>query len=229
MTGTQVIAKARLMLNDEVEPYKWKTSELVDYLNDALKRMSFEADNILDPSTTAVVDVTLAAGTIDYAVDSRIWTIESAKLSTADEYLIKVSKGELDSAFGPDWRSTDAADRDTPLRYCLDWKSGYISLNPCPDAIATLNLTTTRSIAADFTAATLAATSIELAAVWHERLVDGVLARALLKRGATTYDPKASDRFEMGFRKLIDDVKRSALRYKQAVRPRIVRVNKAFI
>ena len=93
LTGTQVIAKTRLMLNDEVEPYKWKTSELIDYFNDALKRISFEVDHIIDPSTTAVVQIAITAGTIDYAIDARIWTIESAQISGETSYLTKTTKG----------------------------------------------------------------------------------------------------------------------------------------
>jgi len=228
-TGTQVIAKARLMLNDEVEPYKWKTTELIDYFNDALKRLTFEVDHIIDPSTTAVVNISVVAGTIDYALDTRIWTVESAQISGEESYLTKTSKGELNDAYGPGWRSTASADRATPTLYCVDWKWGYISLYPCPVANGTLVLTCTRSIATDFSTANLSSNTIEVWAPWHERLVDGILARAYLKRGDATYDPKASDRFEIMFRKLIDDVKRSSLRYKQAVRPRVARVNSAFI
>lgn len=228
-TGTQVIAKARLMLNDEVEPYKWKTSELVDYFNDGLKRLSFEVDHLIDPTTTAIVNITLAAGTIDYAIDTRIWTIESAQISGETSYLTKSYKGELDDAYGPAWRSVAAADRDTPTMYCVDWRYGYISLYPCPVAIGTLVLTCTRTIATDFTTANLTSNAIEVWGPWHERLVDGILARAYMKRGDATYDPKAADRFELMFRKLIEDVKRSALRYKQAVRPRVARVQNAFI
>lgn len=221
MTATEIIAAARVQLDDEFENYKWSTASLVDYLNDSLNTVARETGFFIDTYTTSIINISLVAHTQDYAYSANIEEIIDARVSGETVSLAKTNLRELNEAY-PEWRwvTTTNENDSTPTHYLVDYRTGYISLYPTPSANGTLVLQTIRKSSytltstqyiTDFTTATVAGTP-DLKSEYHFGLIDGICYRAYLKSGQHTYDQKKSrDHFQL-FMKMIDAIKRDLIR-----------------
>lgn len=220
MKASEVIALARTWLDDEVEPYKWTTAELIVYLNDALNRVATESDYWLDPSTAALVKIDCVDGTASYAYNDIILRIDSARIEGQETYLTKISAREAELVWGEDWRT----DEDVPQYYCLDYVQGSITLIPVPDASTyDLYITISRAQATVITSANMAATDIPTTSLFHARIADGICQRALLKAGSSTFRPDVAAVHKALFDGLLADIKRyliKLLHRQRTVRPR---------
>jgi hypothetical protein len=105
MTPAELITtNTRRWLNDEtVATYKWTQAELIDYYNWCMDDLARETDYFRDAYTTAIRDVTLVAGTADYALDSRTLQVISARLWGETNFLNKKDLFTLNSET-PTWR-----------------------------------------------------------------------------------------------------------------------------
>lgn len=215
MKASEVISTARRWLNDEVEPYKWTTSELIDYLNEAMDIVAQKTDALFgaDPSTmTAVSTIAVVAGTNFYAYDDRVLAIDSVKLTTYDKYLDRISFEEAELTYGTDWLSVVAADRDEPKAYVVDYRVGYIYLVACPDANDTMILNMRRRQFTPITSANMAATDIPLFGEFHLRMAHGICWRAFIKGGTATFKPDYAATHKALFAEVIEDIKRMLLK-----------------
>ncbi len=96
MTPTELFVVARRWLNDETAAtYKWTSAELVDYYNVAMDEIATETDYFSDTYTPAVIHITLVAGTPDYALDSRVLQINSARIIGESVNLTKENVADL--------------------------------------------------------------------------------------------------------------------------------------
>jgi hypothetical protein len=215
MKASEVISTARRWLNDEVEPYKWTTSELIDYLNEAMDIVAQKADALFgsDPSTmTAASTIAVVAGTNFYAYDDRILAIDSVKLVTSEKYLDRISFEEAELTYGTGWLSTAAADRDEPSNYILDYRVGYIYLVACPETSESMILNMRRRQFTPITSALLATTDIPLFGEFHLRMAHGVCWRAFIKGGTATFKPEYAASHKLLFGEVIEDIKRMLLK-----------------
>jgi len=229
MTGQEILDEVRRMLDDEVRPYKWTDTELVNHLNTTLDDIDRVTENIRDVSTADVVDITLVEDQIDYALDSRILEVETARVDGETTFLKKRFTEYMDRAY-PLWRTDDVV-FDTPTKYVLDYKADTISFYPPPDADIAgtdVNLTVIRTEITPFTTANLGATTPELNSMYHNELPYGVLKRAYLKAGETTFDEKRAATFGALAEILIDKIQRDFIRLNSINQPHIA-PHKAFM
>lgn len=128
--------------------YLWKNKELIRYLKQALRDLGLRA-----PIAESGID---ADSTIAYAranrseveLDSRILTIEQARLASAQPpvLLIKTTSHRLDAEYGGTaWRTWTG----TPTHY-WELRKGWISLFPIPVVNDTLYMVVCRGYSTDF-------------------------------------------------------------------------------
>jgi hypothetical protein len=219
MTAAEIISASRTLLNDVAQPYKWTDTELLAYLNDSLNTIARETDYFIDTYTSSVINITIATNTQDYAISTNVLNILNAKLLSESVNLTHSTSYEMNNTF-PMWRYivTTNDSTDTPTRYITDYRTGYISLYPCPDASNTLVLQTIRRTSStlsstetigDITATT---NTPDIRSDFHFGLVDGIIARACLKIGINVYDYKRSISHFALFNKLLDSIKRDMIK-----------------
>lgn len=218
MTGQQIINEARRMLDDETIPYKWKNEELVNHLNTALDDISRATDSVRDDSTSAIVDITLVEDRQDYSLDSSVLEVKSARVSGETGFLDKFTAEEMDK-YHRTWR-TDTG-RDTPTKFVLDYLADIICFYPIPgsDIAGTdVNLVVVRTEGTPFTTENLS-NSPETPARYHNEIPFGILRRAYLKAGETTFNAERAKTFYELFEITIQKVQRDYLRLKAKKRP----------
>lgn len=220
MKVSEVITLARTWLDDEVEPYKWTTTELVLYYNDAVNKVATEADYWLDPTTAATIKIDCVDGTASYPFNDIILRIDSARIYGQENYLTKISAREAELIWGENWTT----DEDVPQYYCLDYVQGSITLIPVPDlSTYDIYLTVSRAPIAAVTTSTMAATDVPTAGLFHARMADAICMRAYLKAGAATFKPDVAAIHKGLFDSMIVDIKRYLIKLmhrQRAVRPR---------
>lgn len=212
MTFQEIIDEVRYDLGDFNKPYKWQEVELVRHANDAIKTICRDAKVLLDPSTTATSRITTVAPvvlvyTLDYALSALVIDVIDVTLvasSTDYRTLAKTNYATVSQSAG--WRSDTAC---KPTEYLLDYKPGYITFHPAPDAVYTVNLHVVRyPITAFNQTSTFASQTPEIDAAYHPALVDGILAKAYLKSGPETFDQKKAMMHMQMFRNAIASMKK---------------------
>jgi hypothetical protein len=104
MTSAEYLTSIRQWLNDEVSTtYKWTTSELINYINYAFDELARDSEYFKDAYTSAVAEVTLVAGTSDYALDSRVTKINSVRMAGETTNLDSISTHDL-TEYSITWR-----------------------------------------------------------------------------------------------------------------------------
>ncbi len=106
----------------------------------------------------------------------------------------------------------------TATKYLTDYRTGYITIYPCPEEADTLVLQTIRRFSATLaTVETIGDISTttnvpDIRSDFHFGLCDGILYRAFLKVGVHINDPKRSQTHFTLFSKLIDSIKRDMIK-----------------
>jgi hypothetical protein len=291
MTPDELFAASRRWLNDEtVSTYKWTTAELVDYYNNVIDQIARETDYFADATTTLLTETALTAGTGDYAFDTRLLDIITARIAGETRNLDRTTRRERDE-LDPTWRfncsasgvdivlaaaaitstTTDfidagfadddfiqitgsatsgnnktvqietvaqyslalntsysltprvAGDRlilkqitvGTPLRYMTDYRQGYITLDPAPDASGSLLMDVTRLQSTLLTASEIATPTTYVIPVnyqYHLQLIDGICAKAYMKSGPSTFNIEKSRIHQADFNMLKDRIKRDMIK-----------------
>jgi hypothetical protein len=191
MNVTQAVGFVRSRLGDEVEPYLWSNADLISYFNQRLNNLAERTGYYRDSCTSEICSIAVEAGVSDYALDNRIIEIRRVKSSWTTVPLTKRTVAYMD-AYKAGW-DDDEATTDTPYVWIPDKHAGYLTLWPTPNAAGTLRLTVDRTPLNELTVSDIdatPATPIELPAVWHFDLIDGVLASAYSKQDTDTYDPR---------------------------------------
>ncbi len=111
---------------------------------------------------------------------------------------------------GSGWRTATAT---SPTKFLLDYRHGYITFYPTPDAVYTINLSVIRYPLAAFSATVMSSQTPEIPAQYHHALVDGICYQASLKSGEHTYDLKKSNTYLQLFQRSITKMKRDSGMY----------------
>jgi hypothetical protein len=188
MTLTEILAECRGRLGDTRAPYLWSDGELVGYLNETINEAAEKAKLFRDSTTAAICQITVHAAdlTQDYALDSRILEIYSAKLSGQSLSLRRRTKAEMD-ALNPDWRNETAS---TPWAFLTDYSESYITLHPKSNLDGILYLSVLRLPLTQMSLTTTPVPSLEIPFRHHPRLLNGMMSRAYLKEDSQTLDPQ---------------------------------------
>jgi hypothetical protein len=108
----------------------------------------------------------------------------------------------------PSWRQSTT---DTPTEYLLDYRQGYISFYPTPDASYLLNMNVLRYPSTSMSATSMSTQTPEIPAVYHMILIDGIIYQAYNKTGIETYNERKADRHYQMFRMGINDINRNKI------------------
>ena len=178
-------------------------------------------DTITGASSTKTCYVEEALTTTTYVISQRtgaftLGEILSNGTNTADQgssypttsdyessNLIMTRRTEMDMGHSG-WRYSTA---DKPYKYLLDFQTGYITLYPRPDDEYLIRLSVIRYPITAMSATSMSTQTPEIDSKYHEVIVNGICARAHLKRGDDTYDPKRAAEFMGLYRKGISDMK----------------------
>jgi len=129
----------RQELDDTIKPYLWSDIELDAYLNEAEREACRRARLLVDSSTAAVCQISLAIGTATYARDSRIIAIRRMKLAGKIRPLGWASTLDLDES-RPGWEDATGEVE----AYITDRDSSSITFYRIPTAIDTATMTVVR-------------------------------------------------------------------------------------
>lgn len=224
MTGQEIITKARFLLDDTVGGnYGWSTTELVDYLNDALNEICEKGFLIKDRDTPSICNIPVLANTAEYPLSNKIISIDKVRLSALKKTLHPTTEQTLDNYIGDGWPDNSG----NPSHYIPDLERRKIILYPKPVADDTAILTVYRYPSTVFTEANLDTVSPEIDEQWHYRLAYGILYHAFMKNDVDLQNfPNLTNAFTM-WGKTIEEAKRYRLN-KRAM-PRIIGISRGLL
>lgn len=211
MTLQEIIDETRYELNNFTKPYRWQDSELVRHANDAVNTICRDAKLLIDPSTTATSRVTTVAPvvltyTLDYALSALVIDVLDVVLvASSTDYRTLSKSNYAQMALHASWRLDTAT---KPTEYLLDYKTGYITFHPAPDAVYTVNLVVVRYPINALTTTTMSSQTPEIDAAYHPLIIEGILSKAFLKPGAETYDKEKAMLHFSAFRNGLASLKR---------------------
>ena len=176
----------RREVDDVAQPFLWSDDEAREYLDDAQIEAARRGRLLIDSTTTAICQITLAAGTAAYALDPRVVRINRAKITGETTPLRFCMMRDLDRT-APGWEDWS----ETPRIIVPDYETNKVRLVGTPDAIGTLDMTVVRlpllTLNDD-------EDSIELRAEHQRNLRHWMSYRAFSKRDSETYnDQKATE------------------------------------
>lgn len=299
MTPADLITThCRRWLNDETSAtYKWTQAELVDYYNTVIDDIARETEYLVDAHTSTTHEITVSAGTADYAYSALMLSDYKVYLTGVSNPLIHTNLAMLSDS-NPSWRytysiygtdisfadNTPSADSiastttdfvavpiadddwinvigstsnnsnyqvdtaaknlltlkttasltteiagdpvsirvlntDTPTNYLFDYRTGYITLYPCPNAAGKLMIECMKYQTTPLTVANLSSDTIPLDSHYHLRLSDGILKYAYLKSGPSTFNIEKSNIHGARAQQLIYEIKRDLIRMRSPRTP----------
>jgi len=104
---------------------------------------------------------------------------------------------------------------DTPLRYMVDYRYGYITLDPTPHNAGSLLMDVIKLQDTLLTEAELdtpTTLTIPVSYQYHLQLIDGICAKAYMKSGPSTFNIEKSKIHQMDFNLLKDRIKRDMIK-----------------
>lgn len=165
-------------VDDEVAPYLWSNDDFERYLNEAERQAAMRAHLLKDSTTGELCKINVLANTSLYELDTRVYSVERAKLSSEDVPLSQIGYQELDEKTAG-WEDLTG----TPTHFLTDWQEGYLRLYKTPDAVNTLWMTVIRLPMQDMTDDY---DEPEINFRYHEDLLHWVKYRAYLKKDPET-------------------------------------------
>ena len=192
MTLEELIANARLRLDDVEPEYRWPDSSLILWFNEAQIEACRRARLLRDSSTAAVCQIAFGDADGEGILDSRIIRVERAKFANATLPLRKVSYRDIQEC-DPNWESRTAS---TPLRYFTDFNAGAINVYPAIKTGDTLKLTVIREPLA---ALAKMDDVPEIAGRYQYSLVDWIIYRAYQSGDPDSGDEARSQAALMAF------------------------------
>lgn len=114
MTLGDLIMRVRIEANDNVAPYFWADSTVVDWLNDAVNEACVRGRLLHESQEPAVCDIAVTAGTSVYPLHPALYELTHLRFVPADGSptvsLVLASTEQLD-AFVPEWRDQSGTPR----------------------------------------------------------------------------------------------------------------------
>lgn len=183
MQVSEFIKRFRTTVQDVADGQFWSDPEIIGYLNEAVQEACERAKLIEDRSTAAVCSISLLAGESTYDLHPSVFEIK--RLTFRGRPLGETSVEALDCE-SPGWESRVG----TPRCFVFEQASGVsparVRLVPAPSAAESIALTVYRGALAPLS---IGIDEPEIAARFHERLLDWMFHRAYLKQDADAFDP----------------------------------------
>lgn len=209
----------RVDLDDQVEPYLWSDTELIEAAADAEYEACRRARLLIDSSTATVCQIAITAAEPLYALDDRVLFIRRAKLGLEERPLQRASYRDLDANVS-NWE----AETGTPTHFITDFETGKVRLYPIPEVSDTLSMTVVRLPLVPLTDKTVTLdTSPEIKPHYHRSLRFWMMHRAYSKPDADAMDKgKANESlgmFEAEFGKKSSAIDEEWIEREQATDP----------
>lgn len=171
----------RREVDDLDAPALWSDEEIYEFANDAQNEACRRARLLIDSSTVAICQITVAALASTAPLDSRIIFVRRARITGKNTPLDRASWRDLDESF-PGWESHTG----TVSHFVSDWETGKLRLYRIPTVQTVLNLTVARLPLADMGTDD----SPEINVRYHRSLVFWMKYRAYMKQDAETANPE---------------------------------------
>ncbi len=192
MNVTTLVSRMRSeILDDELIPYLWSNTNLINYLNDTIDEIAEEHLIIVDQSTDSVVEVDLMSNQTLHSISDSILHIRFGRLESTGYGVIRTTEDWLNANIS-DWRTTTGS---APTYFAPSATQGYLSIYPqiydaTSKVMDTLLLTVNRMPLTPFTIADIAAATdiTDIKSMHHSKLLNGMAKRAFLKPDSETYD-----------------------------------------
>lgn len=123
--------------------------------------------------------------------------------TTNTSFLEKYTKPEMDRYYSS-WRGQPPAQ---PLRYMLDYNSGYMTLYSAPDDIYIVDMSVIRYPLTQLSSVSMSEQYPEIDPKYINTLVEGICYQAYQKRGDDTYDKEKAAAHYSQFRKELGQMK----------------------
>jgi hypothetical protein len=196
MTLSEIIAQARIELDDTEPDFLWTEPELINYVNDAQVQACRRSRLIIDSSSPEVCQIAFTAGSALYPLDERIISIKDVTNEKGNNL-----KGETVGWMNENissWRKSEGE----PSAVITDYETNALRLYPIPKVDGVINL---RVVREPFNPLANPDDVPEIKSRYHLALIHWVKHRAYLKKDADTLDKNASAEaltlFEMEFGK----------------------------
>lgn len=198
LTLADIIRRSRSRLDDLKKPYLWSDTEILDYINDAMRDACIRASLVVQDDISLPfkqnADLTWKA---KYNLPSGILDVQSVRLNSQPTYtLVRTSIRRQEQLNGGRPTATGG-----PWAYALDKTQSGTGVDAGIMVRAITFLGT--PIEADTALIDVGRLPVllehdddvpEIDEIWHPDLVFGVTELAYLKRDADTFDPKKSAR-----------------------------------
>ena len=183
MNFEDIKAEARRLADDnDSQKYLWSDAEWLAWANEAQDEACRRARLIVDSTTAACCQITLANATATYDIDDRVLFIRRAKLTGRAPVLGRVSYRDLDREI-PGWES----ETGEPRGYIPDMDDRKFRPYPIPNASGTVTLTVIRL---PLYCMETIQDEPEIRPHLHRKLIPWMLYRAYSKQDAETRDEK---------------------------------------
>jgi hypothetical protein len=200
VTTPELIIALRELLDDEQQPFLWKDSALVRYLNDAERQACRRAYLVIDRNTASICNISLTASTASYTLHSKVLQMRRIAVGSSDTPLLIQTKEEVDYLFnigGMDWASYPAGIPEIVITEA----NNELIFFPPPQSADVAYLEVARLPKVDLTNDDTSSPEIPL--LYHEDLILWGAHRAFMKNDsdsvsvalAREYEQKFTDRF----------------------------------
>lgn len=196
MTVPELIIALRELLDDEQQPYLWKTSAIVRYLNDAERQVCRRAYLLIDRNTSAVCNITLSASVASYTMHSKVLRIRRAIVGSNPVPLTVYTKEHVDDTINVnvvDWASVTAGVPEIIIHEANDELIFY----PPPQSADVAYMEVARLPLNDLTDDN--SSSPEIPVLYHEDLILWGAYRAYMKNDSDTVNLALAKEYEGQF------------------------------
>lgn len=210
MLPSELVARFRLDVRDDQQPYLWSDAEVWGYLNDAIQRwLGAPGGGVLDASTTAICNLAVTAANPWLTLSPLITKIRSARLASTKRTLEVITlehllgmQGMANNQFPV---STDDLDLEGNIKaLVIGMERNKLRVVRIPTANDTVKLIVERRSIYTHAPGDSPETAIEIDANYHLDLLFGMKALAYAKEDADTFDKSKSDDNEAKFQGRVD-------------------------
>jgi hypothetical protein len=144
----------------------------------------------------------------------------NVQIETVAEHLLTLkTAATLTTEAAGDPVSIRVLNTGDPTAYTLGYRTGYITLFPCPEEAETLFIETSRYQLVPLTVATLGSLSIPIDSHYHLGLVDGMCKYAYLKSGPSSFNIEKSNIHAGRFFQFLSNIKKDLINQRSSRAP----------
>lgn len=166
---------------------RWNNAALTRFINEAQNEVVRRIKCIRDPSMT----ISVTAGESLYKLDDTILDIERAKLASNGRRLMEASWEDMEQNTKK-WEDLTGE----PQYFISDWQSGYIKLNPTPEADDVIHLVVERLPKKALRLAQWESDKPEIHEQWQYKMLNWAAHLAYVKDEPNSLDNKKGDLHE---------------------------------